>query len=307
MGAPFFIKINQIKMTKKNLLVLWTYVMVACVFSLASCSSDNDDNEPDVEKDGILKLGDVSDNNPYKPYGKYLVSKITLSRNSSAGTTEVIHTFQYDKKSRIIEYVVQSTNNKGIFETNTFNFVYDDNRAYLYMNGKMLNSGTIAANGYLSNLYNGSTLNVNSTFVYNTLGQLTKLNVEGSSSDWIPSYDSEGNMITPQSNGDRLTYSHEISNGYSVDLNGIFTTCYQWEWFMHTDYTGIVFGLFDFYGLRGQRVAYSCQRGNYWTDTIKEYEEEYYAEDNIKRLSFVQIERSGLSSSFVAYYRIYYQ
>ena len=176
------------------------------------------------------------------------------------------------------------------------------------MNGEMLNNGTIGANGYLSNLYKTNTSDINSTFTYNTKGQLTKLNVEGSSSNWSPSYDDEGNMTSPQPNGDQLKYNYDIFNKYSVDLNGLFTSCYQWEWFMHLDYAGVVFGLFDFYGQRGNRVAYYCQRGNYWTDTIKDFTGGWSANpnDTSDRLTYVVIERSGLNNSFVARYEIEY-
>lgn len=263
---------------------------------------------PETDEGSMPGLGDISDNNPYKPTEKNLISKITLNRSSSTGDSKVIHTFQYDKKSRIIEYVVQSTNSKGSSETNTFNFIYDNSKVYLYMNGEMLNNGTIGANGYLSNLYKTNTSNINSTFTYNTKGQLTKLNVEGSSSNWSPSYDNEGNMTSPQPNGDQLKYNYDIFNKYSVDLNGLFTSCYQWEWFMHLDYSGVVFGLFDFYGQRGNRVAYSCQRGNYWIDGIKDFTGGWSANpnDTSDRLTYVVIERSGLNNSFVARYEIEY-
>ena len=97
-------------------------------------------------------------------------------------------------------------------------------------------------------------------------------------------------------------------NNTSVDFNGLFTNCYQWEWFMHLDYSGIVLGLFDFYGLRGPRVAFTCQRGNYWTDEIVDFEGgfDYDPSDMSNPLTRVVIERTGLNNEFIATYEIEY-
>lgn len=260
----------------------------------------------------LPEIGNISDNNPYQPYTKeHLVSKITLTRRYTNDNTlnKIVYLFQYDQKSRIIEYTEQSYNtvNNTIAKTDKFNFTYDNNKVYLYMNGKMLNNGTIGTNGYLSNLYKTNTSDINSTFTYNTEGQLTKLNVEGSSSDWSPSYDYAGNMTSPQPNGDQLKYQYDLFNKFSVDFNGLFTSCYQWEWFMHLDYAGVVFGLFDFYGQRGELVANSCQRGNYWTDTITDFTGGWSVNpDTSDRLTYVVIKRSGLNNSFEAEYEIEY-
>lgn len=257
----------------------------------------------------IPGLGDVSDNNPYKPYDKNLISKITLNRHytDKNTTTKTIYTFQYDQKSRIMAYTEESTNVKGITETHKFNFTYDNNKVYLYMDGKIINNGTIGANGYLTNLYEGNTSNVNSTFTYDAEGLLTQLKVNGSSSNWAPSYDYAGNMISPQPNGDQLNYSHDIFNKYSVNLTGLFTSCYQWEWFMHLDYAGVAFGLFDFYGKRGDRIAWRCQRGTHWTDEITDWEGGMnYDPTSSDRLTYVQITRTGINSPFVAEYEIEY-
>lgn len=264
---------------------------------------------PGGDDDDIPGLGDVSDNNPYQPYTKNLISKITLVRNYGAGgETQEIHSFQYDSKARIMEYVVESTTIKGLEETVKFNFTYDDDRVNLYMDGELLNSGLIGDNGYLSELYEGKSTDVNSWFVYDSHGFLTELSVEGSGSDWAPSYDYSGNMLSPQPGGDQLEYYGDIFNKYSVDLNGLFTTCYQWEWFMHLDYSGIVLGLFDFYGLRGPRVAFTCQRGNYWTDEIVDFEGgfDYDPSDMSNPLTRVVIERTGLNNEFIATYEIEY-
>lgn len=262
--------------------------------------------ETEPETGNIPGLGDTSDNNPYRPYGKNLISKITKDLRFTDGkSTRTVHTFQYDEKSRITEYEVQSTDVKGATETNTFYFIYDDEKVYLYMNDEMINNGTIGTNGYLSTLYTDDGSVVNSTFTYNSNGQLTKL-VSGTQS-WDPSYDYEGNMTSPQSGGDKLDYSYDIFNNYSVDLNGLFSSCYQWEWFMHFDYSGIVFGLFDFYGQRGNRIAWKCQRGSHWTDTITEWRGGRNANpDSPDRLTNVQITRTSINNPFTADYKIEY-
>ena len=104
------------------------------------------------EDGGMPGLGDVSDNNPYKPWGKNLVSKITLTRRYTDDNTvsKTVYLFQYDKKSRIIEYTEQSYNtlNNTVTKTNKFNFTYDDSKVYLYYNGELMNYGVIGANGY---------------------------------------------------------------------------------------------------------------------------------------------------------------
>ena len=262
--------------------------------------------KPEAEPGDDVKIGGTNDNNPYKPYGKNLISKITENLRFTDGqSTRTVHTFQYDGKSRIAEYEVQKTNVRGVTETSTFRFVYDEEKVHLYMNDEMINNGTIGTNGYLSTLYkeNGST--ANSTFTYNSVGQLTRL-VCGTQS-WSPSYDYEGNMTSPDSGGDILNYSYDIFNNYSVDLNGLFSSCYQWEWLMHFDYSGVVFGLFDFYGQRGNRIAWKCQRGSYWTDTITDWTGGMNADpDSPNRLTDVEITRTAINNPFTADYKIEY-
>lgn len=257
----------------------------------------------------IPGLGDISDNNPYKPYGKNLITKITLDRRYTDDntTSKTIYTFRYDQKSRIMAYTEESTNVKGIKESHEFNFTYDDEKVYLYMDGEMINNGAIGANGYLSHLYEGNTSDINSTFTYNADGQLTRLKVDGSSSNWSPSYDYEGNMLSPQPGGDQLSYNYDIFNKYSINLNGLFTSCYQWEWFMHLDYAGVAFGLFDFYGERGSRLAWKCQRGTHWTNEITDWEGGMsYDPADSNRLTYVQITRTSINNPFVAEYVIEY-
>ena len=73
---------------------------------------------------------------------------------------------------------------------------------------------------------------------------------------------------------------------------------------MH-DYTGVVFGLFDFYGARSYKVATDVSGGSYWTDrmtdwSIRDSETENYV------LTVYEITRTGLNDSFVATYEIEY-
>ena len=268
--------------------------------------------EEDSGNDGGLQgLGDVSDNNPYKPYGsKELVSKITLTRVYPDVTNKFVYLFEYDKKSRIIDYTVQTYNTitNTVAREEKFNFIYDDDKVRLYHDGELMNTAVMGDNGYISRLYEGDSKEVNTTFIYDSYGFLTGLDVDGSAGGWRPQYDNGGydrNMTSPYADGSgRLRYESDAMNNTSVDFNGLFTNCYQWEWFMH-DYTGVVFGLFDFYGARSYKVATDVSGGSYWTDrmtdwAIRDSETENYV------LTVYEITRTGLNDSFVATYEIEY-
>lgn len=263
------------------------------------------------EDGGMPGLGDVSDNNPYKPWGKNLVSKITLTRRYTDDNTvsKTVYLFQYDKKSRIIEYTEQSYNtlNNTVTKTNKFNFTYDDSKVYLYYNGELMNYGVIGANGYLTTLYEGNSTTVNSTFRYDSDGYVTYLKTDNQ--EWEPTYDYEyyKNMTSPTTGSDELSYGMDIFNLTSVDLNGLTTTCYQWEWFMHYDYSGVVLGLFDFYGKRSTRIVQEVKRGIHWTDNCTNGDGINISEPLYGILpTMLEYTRTGLNNPFVATYEIEY-
>lgn len=281
------------------------YYYVMYIFDKTSSPSQ----EEEGGKNEIPGLGDTSDNNPYKPWGKNLVSKITLTRRYTDDNTvnKVVYSFQYDRKSRIIEYTVESYNtlNNTVANTDKFNFRYDDSKVYLYYNGELMNYGVIDANGYLSTLYEGNSTTANSTFRYDSDGYVTYLKTD--TQEWEPVYDDYYGMISPDAGGDKLSYGIDLFNVASVDLNGLVTTCYQWEWFMHYDYSGVVFGLFDFYGKRSERMVQEVRRGNYWTDSFTggdgiDFSEPFYG----ILPTMLEYTRAGLNDSFVATYEIEY-
>lgn len=285
------------------------YYYIMYIFDKTYTPSDEDKNEED--KDEVPGLGDVSDNNPYKPWGQNMVSKITLIRKFTDDNTEnkIVYLFQYDKKSRIIEYTeeIYNTTNNTVAQTNKFNFTYDDSKVYLYYNGELMNYGIIGTNGYLSTLYEGNSTTVNSTFKYDNEGYVTYLKTD--TQEWEPTYDYEyyKNMTSPTNGSDELSYLMDIFNLASVDLNGLTTTGYQWEWFMHYDYSGVVLGLFDFYGKRSNRIANEIKRGIHWTDNCTNSDGINISEPLYGILpTMLEYTRTGLNNPFVATYEIEY-
>lgn len=285
------------------------YYYIMYIFDKTYTPSDEDKNEED--KDEVPGLGDVSDNNPYKPWGQNMVSKITLIRKFTDDNTEnkIVYLFQYDKKSRIIEYTeeIYNTTNNTVAQTNKFNFTYDDSKVYLYYNGELMNYGIIGTNGYLSTLYEGNSTTVNSTFKYDNEGYVTYLKTD--TQEWEPTYDYEyyKNMTSPTNGSDELSYLMDIFNLASVDLNGLTTTGYQWEWFMHYDYSGVVLGLFDFYGKRSNRIANEVKRGIHWTDNCTNSDGINISEPLYGILpTMLEYTRTGLNNPFVATYEIEY-
>ena len=287
------------------------YYYILYIFDKTYTPSNEDENENEEDKDEVPGLGDVSDNNPYKPWGQNMVSKITLIRKFTDDNTEnkIVYLFQYDKKSRIIEYTeeIYNTTNNTVAQTNKFNFTYDDSKVYLYYNGELMNYGIIGTNGYLSTLYEGNSTTVNSTFKYDNEGYVTYLKTD--TQEWEPVYNSSswiGNkdMISPEEGGDILSYESDAINNISIDFNGLITTCYQWEWFMHYDYSGVVLGLFDFYGKRTQQIATKVVRGVHWTDEMTDWRIKNSADSYI--ITLYQITRTGLNNPFVATYEIEY-
>lgn len=285
------------------------YYYILYIFDKTYTPSDEDKNEED--KDEVPGLGDVSDNNPYKPWGQNMVSKITLIRKFTDDNTEnkIVYLFQYDKKSRIIEYTeeIYNTTNNTVAQTNKFNFTYDDSKVYLYYNGELMNYGIIGTNGYLSTLYEGNSTTVNSTFKYDNEGYVTYLKTD--TQEWEPTYDYEyyKNMTSPTNGSDELSYLMDVFNLASVDLNGLTTTGYQWEWFMHYDYSGVVLGLFDFYGKRSNRIANEVKRGIHWTDNCTNSDGINISEPLYGILpTMLEYTRTGLNNPFVATYEIEY-
>lgn len=256
-------------------------------------------------------IGNVDDNNPYQPWGRNLVSKITLTRHytSDNDIDKIVYNFQYDVKSRIIEYTVQKYDalSNLVTSTDKFNFTYDDGKVYLYYNDKLMNTGVIGHNGYLNYLYEGDASEANSLFNYDTDGYVTYLNTDGT--EWTPTYANSWNdgknLISPTMGGDKLSYNSDALNNLSVDFNGLTTSCYQWEWFMHYDYSGIVLGLFDFYGKRSHLVASKVVRSSYWIDEMTDWETTK-SDTGDYIITFYQITRTSANNPFIATYEIEY-
>ena len=71
------------------------YYYIMYIFDKTYTPSDEDKNEED--KDEVPGLGDVSDNNPYKPWGQNMVSKITLIRKFTDDNTKLFICFNMTK------------------------------------------------------------------------------------------------------------------------------------------------------------------------------------------------------------------
>lgn len=260
----------------------------------------------------IPGLGDTSDNNPYKPYGSdetlnNRITQIKLTRRYTDDNTinKTNYLFKYDAKARISEYKIESinTNTGKVAETKTFHFTYDNQKVYLYYNGELMNTGLIGSNGCLTTLYEGNSTEVNSTFSYNQYGYLTYAYVNGDS--WSPSYNYY-NQYPNGSSGDEITWGWGyVDNIASIDFNGLVSTIYQIEWSMHYDYSGIVWGLFDFYGSRNIDIAAEVKRGSHWTD--KKTKVTGYTKGDYCLPTLIEITRTGLNSPFVATYEIIYE
>lgn len=263
-------------------------------------------SSPEEEGGDMPGIGDVSDNNPYKPWGENLVSKITLNRRYTDDNTynKKVYLFRYDAKSRIIEYTEQTYNtvNNTVAREDKFNFIYDDTKVYLYCDGELVNTGIIGTNGYLTELYDGNSTKVNATFRYDSNGFVTY--VQSGNQTWNPVYE-YNNMVSPQTEGDRFSYGWDAYNNVSVDINGLVSTHYQWEWFMHLDYADIIWGLFDFYGKRSERIASTIDSEPYWTDQMTDFS--IVAPGSGKYIpAAIQMTRTGLNDPFVADYTIEY-
>lgn len=74
---------------------------------------------------------------------------------------------------------------------------------------------------------------------------------------------------------------------------------------MHYDYSGVVFGLFDFYGKRTQQIATKVVRGVHWTDEMTDWEIKGSATGDYV-ITLYQMTRTGLNNPFVATYEIEY-
>ena len=83
------------------------------------------------------------------------------------------------------------------------------------------------------------------------------------------------------------------------------TSCYQWEWSMHNEYSGVVLGLFDFYGKRSYQVASKVVRNSLWIDEMTDWEITK-SETGDYIITFYEITRSGSNHPFTATYEIEY-
>lgn len=74
------------------------------------------------------------------------MSKITLTRVYPDVTNKFVYLFEYDKKSRIIDYTVQTYNTitNTVTREEKFNFIYDDDKVRLYHDGELMNTAVMA-------------------------------------------------------------------------------------------------------------------------------------------------------------------
>lgn len=257
------------------------------------------------------EVGSVDDNNPYQPWAHNLVSQITMTRHYTSNNSieKTVYKFQYDVKSRIIEYTIDNYDaiSNMVTESNKFNFTYDDSKVYLYYNEELMNTGVVGHNGFLDYLYEGNSDTASSFFDYNADGYVTYLETNGEK--WNPIYSTSWsgakNMASPTDGGDELSYNSDAINNASVDFNGLMTSCYQWEWSMHNGYSGVVLGLFDFYGKRSYQVASKVVRNSLWIDEMTDWEITK-SETGDYIITFYEITRSGSNHPFTATYEIEY-
>lgn len=239
-------------------------------------------SSPEPEEGGG-EIGGTDDNNPYKPYSAHSkVSKIVMD-----GTD--VYTFEYDAKGRIMKYKTPGK---------TYTFTYEDVKVYLWLDGKIVNTGFVGSNGYLTTMWNGNDATKGvSTFTYNSNKNLGKLEYKSSTAQsWTPVY-SDGNLTSLYSDGSHnFTYTSS-GNTFSVDLDGFISAVYQWEWFMHD--AEVIWGLFDFYGKRSQKLLYT-ENTSQWNNTFTYY----WAEREDFTLRITQI-RKGLNTNFDRSYKIY--
>lgn len=180
----------------------------------------------------------------------------------------------------------------------TYTFTYEDVKVYLWLDGKIVNTGFVGSNGYLTTMWNGNDATKGvSTFTYNSNKNLGKLEYKSSTAQsWMPVY-SDGNLTSLYSDGSHnFTYTSS-GNTFSVDLDGFISAVYQWEWFMHD--AEVIWGLFDFYGKRSQKLLYT-ENTSQWNNTFTYY----WAEREDFTLRITQI-RKGLNTNFDRSYKIY--
>lgn len=200
-----------------------------------------------------------------------------------------VYTFEYDAKGRIMKYKTPGK---------TYTFTYEDVKVYLWLDGKIVNTGFVGSNGYLTTMWNGNDATKGvSTFTYNSNKNLGKLEYKSSTAQsWMPVY-SDGNLTSLYSDGSHnFTYTSS-GNTFSVDLDGFISAVYQWEWFMHD--AEVIWGLFDFYGKRSQKLLYT-ENTSQWNNTFTYY----WAEREDFTLRITQI-RKGLNTNFDRSYKIY--
>lgn len=269
----------------KNILVLvinYEDYYLKFVYYKLSSPEQNDGEEGEI--------GGTDDNNPYKPYSaRFKVTKIVVDDKDT-------YTFEYDGKGRIMRYKTPSK---------TYTFTYDDTKAYLWLNGKIVNTGFVGSNGYLTKMWNGTSESGGvSTFVYITdmdyyMNYLNRVEYKGTGAIqyWKPAY-SDGNMTFLYNDGSHnFTYTSS-DNNFSVDLNGFISAMYQWEWFMHD--AEVIWGLFDFYGVRSSDMVYQ-ETTSQWNNTFSYY---YGERGDDFTLRITQV-RKGLNTNFTKIYKVY--
>lgn len=267
----------------KNILVLvinYEDYYLKFVYYKLSSPEQNDGEEGEI--------GGTDDNNPYKPFvTENRISKIVVD---DADT----YTFEYDAKSRIMKYKTPGK---------TYTFTYDNTKVYLRFDGKIVNTGFVGTNGYLTKMWNGTDESRGvSTFTYNSSKNLSKLVYQNGSThtSWTPTY-AYGRLASLYSdNSHTFDYYGEEYNDGSVDLNGFLSAMYQWEWFMHDP--EVIWGLFDFYGKRSTSLLFTETTAQ-WNNKYTYY---FGERENEPNLTITQV-RKGLNSNFTKTYKIYWE
>ena len=267
----------------KNILVLvinYEDYYLKFVYYKLSSPEQNDGEEGEI--------GGTDDNNPYKPYSaRFKVTKIVVDDKDT-------YTFEYDGRGRIMRYKTPSK---------TYTFTYDDTTVYLRLNGKIVNTGFIGTNGYLTKMWNGTDANDGlSTFTYNSNKKLSKLVYQRGSTNqsWTPTYVSGHITSLYGDNSHTFSYFSDDDNISSVDLDGFISGMYQWEWFMHD--SEVIWGLFDFYATRAFEFL-STETTAQWNNKYTYY---WGERENEPNLTITQV-RKGLNSNFTKTYKIYWE
>ena len=245
------------------------YIMYIFIKVSSPEASDNGEGEGTGEDPApaIPEFGSISDNNPYKPFGKNLVKSIESSDEQFWGGRQ--YYFLYDGKGRVYEYRIENSGEIAYL----WNLAYNDKNVYLFLDKELIATGAIGDNGYISTLQNHKGEGRKTFFEYDGEGKLISVMKESTYYEYNPQYDQSGNMTTPETHNSSsntiIDYDMNLFNQASINLNGMLYTSYYypWEWDLYAPREGEVLSFFDFFGKRSEKIASSLTR----TDTDFNY------------------------------------